>query len=85
MRLPTLTDIGKGEALFQWYSDGVLRYRIVWTDLTPGDSTFDVDIPIEDAGGGHFTPTMKGLNVLRWARKHLELIKEAQSDKAQEV
>lgn len=77
MRLPTLTEIAKGVALFRWYSDGILRYDAIWTNLTPGDSTFPIDIPIDDAGGGFFTPEMKGLNVLRWARKQLQTLEEA--------
>jgi hypothetical protein len=77
--LPTLTQIAKGTALFGWYSDGVLHYDLYWTDRADGDPlssdlVFPVDIPVSDAGGGHFTAVMKGMNILRWARGELQRI-----------
>jgi hypothetical protein len=84
MKLPTLTQLAKGYAYLDWYSDGVLRYHIRWTDENVDDPhlakeklEFQVDIPISDTGGGQFTPMMKGLNILRWARKQLESIQES--------
>lgn len=86
MNLPTLTQIGKGEAIFQWYSEGALRYELWWKDTDEdGRECLHVmpfDIPVAEAGGGQFTPTMKGLSVLRWARKHVEMLKEAHADQA---
>lgn len=32
MKLPTVVQIAKGTAHFQWYSDGVLRYEVIWND-----------------------------------------------------
>ncbi len=94
MKLPTLTQLAKGVAYFKWYSDGILRYDVSWEEILTepdyrgpehGDAiigsklhVFSIDIPIADAGGGFFTEEMKGLNVLRWARKQLDVVKQAQ-------
>ena len=82
-RLPTLTQIAKGSANFDYYKDGVLYYTLLWDDgddHPPGEIGSHlleyIPIPVDDAGAGVFTPNMKGMNVLRWARKYVELIRQ---------
>lgn len=79
MKLPTLTQAAKGRATFEWYSEGQLMYRLHWSDDDFASGTLDVLVPIDDAGGGHFTPIMKGLNLMRWIRKTIDGIKDAEA------
>jgi hypothetical protein len=63
-----------------------MRYHIRWSETYDDPFhdeeklEFQFDIPISDAGGGHFTPMMKGIEVLRWARKQLEMLQAAQEE-----
>lgn len=78
MRLPTVVELAKGRAEFQWYCEGTLRYSIAWTEEDcASEHRFAVDIPIGDTGGGQFLPVMKGIAIMRWARKTLELLQES--------
>lgn len=85
MKLPTLTQIAKGEAFFSKYSLGELWYVLFWREdggsIEQGCDNvhqwaLDFPIPVSDAGDGDFFYFMKGLNILRWARKYVEAIKE---------
>ncbi len=74
-KLPTLTEAAKGEAYFECYSDNSLWYSLVWAD-SEQRHTLQIPIPSSDAVGGHFTPTMRGITLLRWVRKEISRIKE---------
>jgi hypothetical protein len=75
-KLPTLTQIAKGLAKFQRYRSGELWYQL---ELKDGDDVHWLDFPIllSDAGDGDFLLSMRGIEVQRWARKHVELLKSA--------
>lgn len=84
MKTPSLTELAKGEATFERYQEGVLWYKVSynWHADVLGDSDgyldyISIPVPIDDAGGGSFEPKMKGLSLMRWIRKHLELINDA--------
>lgn len=94
MKLPTLTQIGKGEAYFLKYRSGELWYSLFWReDGGPVGQTcdgvkqhcLDFPIPISDSGDGDFIQTMSGMSVLRWVRKHVELIRQARESYATEA
>jgi hypothetical protein len=76
MKLPGMLNIAKGQAEFLKYRSGKLWYRLEWRD-GEGFEFFDFPIPLDDAGDGDFLPTMKGTNLMRWARKHVDLLKLA--------
>lgn len=80
MKLPTLTEIAKGTAHFVQYADGELLYDLKWSEAECASvHTMQLRIPLSDAGSGAFTPTMRGTQVLRWVRKHAEMLREATS------
>lgn len=80
MNIPKLAQIAKGEAEFLRYEDQKLWYRITWTDVdetrqhTYVTAAFDFPIPVADSGAGRFLPKMKGIELLRWARKWREAL-----------
>lgn len=86
-----MTEIARGQARFMKYRSGELWYDLYWnaSDDDLDDQGFprlhprrlSFPIPLDDAGDGDFTPEMKGMQVLRWARKYVErLAMELQSD-----
>lgn len=73
MKTPTLAVAAKGEAMFQWFADGVLQYKLSWVDPDDGFlKMFEFPIPVSDSGGGFFKPIMRGIEVMRWIRKELD-------------
>ena len=74
MKLPTLTQIAKGEANLIKYQDGNLWYDLAWTGDDSMKHTFMFPIHWSDAGEGDFFPVMRGITIVRWARKHVELL-----------
>jgi hypothetical protein len=83
MNLPNIVDVAKSQAQFIHYCEGALWYRVRWVDGLNGVTNFDFPVPIDDAGGGYFLAEMKGLALLRWVRKHITTITEA--EKQQEI
>ena len=73
MTLPTITQIAKSTCTFVRYEAGKIWYHA----FDDGGPYLDFPIPVEDAGDGAFLPTMKGVELLRWARKHLEYLRSA--------
>lgn len=57
------------EAVFVEYHDGNLWYRIEGND-------FNFPIPIEDTKGAVFHARVKAIRLMRWVRKHVDLINE---------
>jgi hypothetical protein len=76
-KFPSQIQAAKGLAYFVSYCDGALSYVLQWEDADHETQSFDFEIPISDSGGGSFLPVMKGLNVLRWVRKHSSMLQEA--------
>lgn len=73
VKLPTLTQIAKGTADFVRYRTGELWYSLEWwDDEVELYKRMEFPIPLDDAGNGDFIPQMKGMAVLRWARKEVE-------------
>ena len=75
VKLPTKLEIAKGTAKFVKYRSGELWYDLYWNaddDEQLHPRVLPFPISIVDTGDGDFTPEMKGLNVLRWARKYVE-------------
>lgn len=86
MKTPSLLEVAKMHCHFVKYQEGLLWYLARLdgdqagseADLAAGHFLFPV--PVEDAGEGAFLPCMKGINLLRWARKHMEMLEEAHHD-----
>lgn len=89
MKLPSIVELAKGEATFVRYEDGTLWYEIFYNDhdsfvMRP----FEFPIQVYDTGkeaefadaGGVFDSRMKGVTLMRWIRKHLELLNEARKE-----
>lgn len=81
MNLPTLVQAAKGTATFlryEGYPEPRLMYRLAYYDEDAVDIQYlDFPIPVADSAAGSFEPTMPGINVLRWVRKHCELMSGA--------
>lgn len=57
----------KGNCHFQYYKDGSLWYMTEYTE-------FIFPVPIEDIGTATFSEKEKGLLMMRYIRKFLELL-----------
>ena len=55
------------KAIFQYYRDGRFTYRT--------DDGLDFEIPVEDTKDAQFDGEMKAVTLMRWIRKHVELLK----------
>lgn len=65
----SIKDIVKdASAEFLYYADGSLWYKT--------STGFKFPIPIEDTKGAFFNRTHKAITLMRWIRKHSELISE---------
>ncbi len=84
MKLPGIIELARGKAVFVYYEDMTLWYRVVYDSHEAGSKTFDFPVPVNDAGGGKFLPEDKALTYMRWIRKHLEMLEEAQDDAAKD-
>lgn len=70
-------------AKFSYFRDGNLWYTINYNfnevkDEVEYYSTFDFPIPISDTGTATFLATDKAVFFMRWVRKHIEMINNAQ-------
>lgn len=52
-------------ATFSYYMDGNLMYSV---------DGFEFPIPIEEAKGGCFKRDMMAITLMRWVRKHVEML-----------
>jgi len=77
VNLPTLVQIAKGDAYFVEYNQGKLWYELIYQMDNGYSDKLRFPIPVDDAGDGAFVIQMKGINVQRWARKQVELIRQA--------
>jgi hypothetical protein len=70
---PTLKDHVKGHVAFQFYRDGNLWYTT--------ETGLEFPVPIGDVGSATFLAYDKALLFMRYIRKHLEHVAEAQAAK----
>lgn len=82
---PSLTEIAKGSAKFLYYKDKTLWYECRPYYINVAWRPFIFPIPVDDAGEGEFRIDMKGTEILRWARKQLEIIRTAQTEQQKNV
>ena len=75
MKLPTLTQAAKGSASFSRATAETIWYALIWEE---GDFVrlMEIPIPRDDMGEGTFMPNMKGIEILRWTRKQIDLLRE---------
>lgn len=73
----TIKDHVSGQVVFQFYKDNALWYKTTATD-------FLFPVPIEDIGNATFLAKDKGLLFMRYIRKHLDTIKSAEQEIANE-
>lgn len=68
--MKTLKDYVSGGKMvsFSRYFDGQLWYKT--------EDDFEFPVPVEDIGTATFLPTEKAILMMRYIRKHLDLIKE---------
>ncbi len=59
----------QGPAVFKHYRKGNLWYEVICDD----DEVFEFPVPIEDVGDGIFCSVERGILMMRYIRKHLEL------------
>ncbi len=83
MRIPTIKELMHEQARFVKYENKKLWYQILYTEAAGGKQTngtphiFDFPIDIYDAGGGEFGSSERAITLMRWIRKHIELLTEA--------
>lgn len=80
MKVPTVKQIVRNnQAKFVKYQDGNLWYQVICTDDDNKVHLFDFPIPVNDAGDGAFLSSDKAITYMRWIRKHVDYLNEAQS------
>ena len=62
--------------VFLYYRQGEMWYKIE----EEGEILFEFPIPISDTGTGVFHHTMRGPELMRWIRKHLEAIEAGKKE-----
>ena len=68
-----LIDIIKNnEAIFSFYRDNNLYYRIVVDDRDFERVTYEFPIPINDVGTGTFQEYEKAILLMRWIKKAID-------------
>lgn len=65
-----ITDHVKGTSHFIFFRAGNLWYRT--------DTGFEFPVPVEDTGGATFDAEIKSLTLMRWIRKHMNVVAGAQ-------
>ncbi len=68
--------VKNNEAHFQCAYDGNLWYKV---------EDFEFPVPFEDTKGGSFNATMKAIHLMRWIRKHGEVIAEQRTEPVEEL
>lgn len=74
---------GGNKAFFSRYFDGCLWYKVVALD--GGISSFEFPVPISDIGNATFHAEEKALLLMRYIRKHLDMLESAKKDPANET
>ncbi|CAN5694032.1 hypothetical protein BH10CYA1_BH10CYA1_04640 [soil metagenome] len=80
MNVTLKTLIKDNIANFVCYRDGDLWYRIEVSGSpeTSEQFVFDFPVPIGDTGTGVFNADVKAVTLMRWVRKHFEIIKNGE-------
>lgn len=80
MKLPTIKQIMREDSILTKYEDGKLWYHTSWLDEDRNYNPFEypIDTRGEDAAGT-FNRHEKNIALLRWIRKHIELLTKAQA------
>jgi hypothetical protein len=92
MKLPDIKSLVREQAVFSHFEDGKLWYDILFLTDDQGldddgskyyiPANFQFPVPVEDTAGARFFNVDKGLFFMRWIRKHLEFLRQAQDDSA---
>lgn len=83
MDLPSVKDLVKEGyvASFTRYFDGNLWYKVRYTiPARDAIQEFEFPVPISDIGNATFLASDKAILFMRYMRKHIELLKEAQKE-----
>jgi hypothetical protein len=68
----TVKDLVKDKkAIFKYFSDGAVIYET--------EDGFEFPISVEDAKGGKFHAEEKAMTLMRWVRKHFEMVKNGEA------
>lgn len=78
MKLPTVNQLVREQAKFVKFCDGNLWYQIIWVEDGLLGGLFDFPVPVSDTDGGEFGSSEKSIYLMRWIRKHIEFLTEAQ-------
>lgn len=66
-------------AEFEYYFDGNLWYSVNYYDEAMAPQYFKFPVPISDIGNATFNRAERAILLMRYIRKHLETLKEAQN------
>ena len=81
MKLPTLKELIRHRVVFAKYHDGQLWYEVVTPEAAGyQDRLFLFPVPISDIGNATFLAEDKGILFMRYIRKHLDTLTEAQKE-----
>lgn len=79
MKLPTVKQLVRENAKLVRYRDGNLWYQILWSqDDSSFGGIFDFPVPVSDTGGAEFGSNERAIYLMRWIRRHIEFLTEAQ-------
>jgi hypothetical protein len=82
MKVPTVKQVVRNnQARFLKYENGNLWYYVLYSEDDDYNKPrqFDFPIPVADAGDGAFLSSDKAITYMRWIRKHIDYLNEAQS------
>ncbi len=80
---PRLTDLAREQATFVRYDDGELWYSIAWSaslGVFGGYFLFPIDVRDTNDTGGSFGSSEKGITLIRWIKRHMELLQSAREE-----
>lgn len=88
MKLPEIKRLVREQAKFIHFEDGNLWYQICYStgerakdvdgDEYDVPAIFEFPVPVSDTTGARFLRSDKGIFFMRWIRKYLEVLTEAQ-------
>ena len=71
------------KAFFTRYFDGKLWYKVVALD--GGVLAFEFPVPISDIGNATFQAEEKALLLMRYIRKHMDMLKKAKEEQNEDL
>jgi hypothetical protein len=63
-------------AEFEYYRDGDLWYKVMWTDGELQFQEFTFPVPISDIGNATFSRVERAILLMRYIRKHMKVLEE---------